>query len=1544
MTAPDSPRQKEDNLDAALALFSERWFSGEREDPEAFCRAHPECGSGLRELIEDFILVTDVFPRDGGGSLPNGRSAGVASGRLLDDYRIVGRIGSGGMGEVWEAEQISLGRRVALKILPSHLSFSDASIKKFRREAAAGGRQNHHGIVAVHAVGEHEGIHFIAQELVGGGVTLADRIGRYQTVDDLPVGYFRWAARLVAKVADALGHAHSSGVIHRDVKPSNILLTPEGEPKVTDFGLAKVEDALALTRTGDLMGTPFYMSPEQAEAGRGPIDERTDIFSLGVTFYEMLTLTVPFDGKSTREVLKKILDAEPRDPGRVNARVPRDLAVICLKTLEKQRSRRYASMADLADDLGRFLEGEPIQARRAGTVTRAIKRIRRNPALSAAVGLAVVAVVVLAVLLGSLNQNKIVQAEKDVLSVRNVVSELLKGSTDTVRDDPGTALLYAVEAAKQAVGISQNENKVHLDVNNATVAALACCHELRILPTGSGRQVVFDRSGDRVFALLDSGRIAVWDWESPAKIDDPCDFGQHNTGLVFSPEGGQLALSSWDRKKSSGTVRLFDVETWTERVVFEGNWKIRDIAFSPDGNLLAVGGDDMQVHLVDPATGRVTGSLAGFGWFVSSVGFSGDGIVLAVGCEDGTVSVWNVETEAREFLFDDAQPAVVSVEFDCSAGSRELLILYESGQAELREARADRNEPVPLNDPDEARILAITFSPDQESVIAAFDDGPVRAIATGPLNEWRRLVLTDTSGDLSPVKKMNRVSKCLSERLRTELLGHRGAVLSVARNRSGNRIVTISSDGTARFWSIDAGIAGLAIRRGMTNGALSSGGRWVARASVDRKEIRVYDMAEKRSIDSPLSFRNSVEISDQDGIYRIPPDIESYTTRNSTGPGTWLGEAEVKGFSFSEDGSRLATFHTMNIIRVLDLQTGSIAAQFVHARDVSCLKFSPTGRKVAVALSNKGFYLLDVAAQDADGIRLGEHDKQINGIAFGRTGRLAATASEDGTVGVWDCEKGTFVDRFRFGDVPVTCVALSPDGRLVAAAGKNFRIRLWEIASRREISGPEMAHENRIESILFSPDGKQLLSASADRSARVWDLDGGSSVDFDDHRGAVNAVRLSPDGSLVLTVSDDKKARLWDASSGLLLYEALHDGPVCFGEFAADGETFVTATERGPVRNFPVDPVAYARSRLPCALADREAWIGSPEEDRGDEPSSGCLNTIAHGTDLCVWDWPLVDPRDIAGDRDLAPILFLVKRPLPGPDEPEGPAAVVSICLFDPLSEIPVREICTLGRRATSHLSLCPDGRRACFVEREFDDSGKLRQSLVKVLRLDGAVGAEAVSEICRLEGKSIDSIAWRVPRAIDIGIKGVGADDRRDRICRIDPEGSADQVPHMLIHRKNQFFGQPSTSRDGTMICFIHFPGAHYSHSWEIWHALLTGDGGAVVEPRQLTGDSVQDLKCRFSHDGGAIYALRARGENRDGIYGVVLHDLAKCESRVLFEIGRPGSIISFSLSRDDLVAFVVNDAKRRSNTLHIANPARRQRAEILPGYEICSPCFVLR
>ncbi|HEX5009006.1 MAG TPA: serine/threonine-protein kinase [Planctomycetota bacterium] len=310
----------------------------------------------------------------------------------LGDFEIVDEIGRGGFGVVYRAAQVSLDRPVAVKVLYRHLIHTQEQITRFEREARAAARLDHPALVSVYAWGEAAGDFFIAQRLIGSGRTLADELKELRESGQPPKGHFRRMAEVCARVAEGLQHAHERGIVHRDVKPSNILLDEHAQPCLGDFGLAKVEDGLELSRTGDFAGSPYYMSPEQADSRRGSIGAQSDIYSLGVTLYEMLTLTQPFQGTTSHEIVRRILSEEPARPARLEPRVPPDLETICLKAMEKTAARRYATAGELAADLQAYLDGEPIAAVPISTTRRVMRAARRHrePIMLAALGVLVV--------------------------------------------------------------------------------------------------------------------------------------------------------------------------------------------------------------------------------------------------------------------------------------------------------------------------------------------------------------------------------------------------------------------------------------------------------------------------------------------------------------------------------------------------------------------------------------------------------------------------------------------------------------------------------------------------------------------------------------------------------------------------------------------------------------------------------------------------------------------------------------------------------------------------------------------------------------------------------------------------------------------------------------------------------------------------------------------------------------------------------------------------------------------------------------------------
>src|SRR5437016_416138 len=290
----------------------------------------------------------------------------------LGDYELVEEVGRGGQGVVFRARQKSLNRTVALKVISLGQWASKAHLKRFRREAEAAASLDHPSIVPIYEVGEREGACYFSMKFVEGGQL-------DEVVKRAPMS-IRQAAELIAKVARTVHYAHEHGILHRDIKPGNILLDAKGEPSLTDFGLARlVEAESTVTRTKEVMGTPSYMAPEQAVGNNAAVSSATDVYGLGAVLYQLLTGHPPFAGGTTYETIKLLLDTEPRQPRQLNPKVDRDLSTICLKCLEKDPKRRYSSALALAEDLEHWLKHEPIQARHIGVFTRGQKWVRRNP-------------------------------------------------------------------------------------------------------------------------------------------------------------------------------------------------------------------------------------------------------------------------------------------------------------------------------------------------------------------------------------------------------------------------------------------------------------------------------------------------------------------------------------------------------------------------------------------------------------------------------------------------------------------------------------------------------------------------------------------------------------------------------------------------------------------------------------------------------------------------------------------------------------------------------------------------------------------------------------------------------------------------------------------------------------------------------------------------------------------------------------------------------------------------------------------------------------
>ena len=392
-----STAQREERLNEVLLAYVEARQAGQEPDRQHLLALHPD----LRADLEAFFASHDVVERLARPLRAAARPpADVGE---LGDFRLLREIGRGGMGVVYEAEQVSLRRRVALKVLPFAAALDPRAVQRFKNEALAAAHLGHDHIVPVHAVGCERGVHFYAMQFIE-GQSLAclidqrqDAAGRESTVDmavDRPTGpslrdlpapsFYRAIAELGRQAALALEHAHQMGIVHRDVKPSNLLLDFRGHLWVTDFGLAQINGDAGLTMTGEMLGTLRYASPEQALARRGLVDQRSDVYSLGATLYELLTLRPLFDGRDRNELLRQIAHNDPPPPRSLVPAIPGELETIVLKALRKEPAERYASAVELADDLARFLDNRPIRARRPTVADHLRKWARRHPSLLAA--------------------------------------------------------------------------------------------------------------------------------------------------------------------------------------------------------------------------------------------------------------------------------------------------------------------------------------------------------------------------------------------------------------------------------------------------------------------------------------------------------------------------------------------------------------------------------------------------------------------------------------------------------------------------------------------------------------------------------------------------------------------------------------------------------------------------------------------------------------------------------------------------------------------------------------------------------------------------------------------------------------------------------------------------------------------------------------------------------------------------------------------------------------------------------------------------------
>lgn len=1173
VTNPDEANRR--RLESALSEFALTLSRGTPIDPDEFCRTHSDCGRELRAAIDGLLSgASAAKPQTGvAAQVPAAPArdqpaacAPATTVRLLPDvigdFRILRELGRGGMGVVYEAEQLSLNRRVALKLLAPHLGVSTDQVLKFRREAEAEGRQSHPGIVAIYAVGEQDGVHYIAQELIEGGRTLADKFREASAASQLPRGYFREIASLFAQVADALGHAHANGVIHRDIKPSNILLTRDETPKVTDFGLAKIESVLALTRTGEFEGTPYYMSPEQIVRKKGGIDQRSDIYSLGVTLYEALTLKRPFDGESSLDVLRKVIQEEPVNPRRTNPKVPWDLAVICQKAMEKHPLARYQTMAEFGADLRRWLAGEAIAARAAGPATRSFKWARRHRAITVPILIALsLALVASAVLLqkniresrafGNLmdradaaakegrwneavdqlvralsirpndprvqDRHRLYLQEKELAAVKAERDEkenalrrseglrLSEESAKLLEANPGLALIIGLEGAKRFPS---------LVTRNAVGEALEVCRE---------RRTMFIRRYPYLPEVQETDR------------------GLART-VDISPDGTRLVSCAWD-----ATPAVWDATTG-ERLVtlaLPASTRNRPVrtwygVFRPDGKAIALAGNSPQAWIFDAGSGAVIAELGGHTIQSTFATFDRSGRLLATAAVDSTIRIWDATSGEQLHVLRGHTNQVVHLCF--SPDGRLLASGAGDYTARIWDTQTGREVRVLPGHEDDVR--SVCFSPDGR-VLAAADDQSLRVwdVATGRMlcvirglyNKGSRVIsvwgiefspdgsrLTTTWGDA-----IARVWSVATGEEVLQLRGHQGIIRSIHFSPDGTRIVTGAFDNTARIWDSRTG-AELAVLRGHKDFLHD------ARFLPDSRRVVT------------ISEDSTVRIWDAQGAAPRETCVSEPVQR-----------------LFFDEGGHIAADGRRLEIGAIDTSTTVV------------VRSPETAQRKRITLRH---------SHPVIGGRFSAGDTRILTTSIEKMTGL-------GWIHVWDANTAKELRVITEGLGTSFCGAnLMNDGRDLVATGGGGLLGVWDAVSGAE-KFVTSGHARWILAASYSRDRSKLATASADGTARVWKAATGEALAvLRGHEGEVTAALFSPDARRVLTVADDHTARVWDAETGeeiRTLRDFAAERYHAFG-FSPDGESIVAVTQSGTTQGWPVDVVATAEQLRPRDLTPAE--------------------------------------------------------------------------------------------------------------------------------------------------------------------------------------------------------------------------------------------------------------------------------------------------------------------------------------------------------------------
>lgn len=1120
----------------------------------------------------------------------------------LGDYQILQVIAAGGMGVVYKARHTRLNRFVALKILRDAQIATAADLERFRAEAQAAASLDHPNIVPLFEVGESAGLTFMALGLVD-GVSLWSRI-KEQPLESLD------AVRLMLPICDAVQYAHDRGIVHRDLKPHNILLTSNGQPRVTDFGLAKRQsDQSDLTATGAVVGTPAYMPPEQAAAEHDRVSVRSDVYSLGATLYAAITGRPPHQAANAAKTLLQVLQSDPVSPRTLNSSVPLDVETIVLKCLEKNPAQRYATARELHAELQRFLRGEPIEARPISSLARAVKWARRNPTLAgSALTISLTLLIATAVsswfgwqaskrateaenatsianqqTLAAQQANRATQVEAARSSLQMGASEF--AAHRYLRSDPALVRAWTLLGADHS-----DEPSMRQLVWNAIsrrghqLAAPPLRHEYVISSGPDANRVSVD--GD---LFLTVGKtVHIWSTQTGQLLGEPL---AHEDTPIFSaefhPRLAQVVTGGADK-----TIRFWDISGKSLRPPLPCAERVIQIRISPQGEFLAVKLENAPVQFLAWETGLPTlASIAATP--LDDVYFSPTGNRLLATNRD----VYGKPPKSAQ-VWDVAEQKPIGPVFDLPSFVSNVRFLEEENKL----------------------IYLANLNGALTTYIRDVETGKAEAsVFKQPVLSWNGLWIAHTPSEnevavwgVAERKEFKRWSVAVKPVFARAISDNGAYVMTSGTNtkaldcwstENGKQITTLYHDTDANqgFKGGQAYVAGF----------LPGTDR--PQTATDKVVFLWSPLSEAQPI---AQLRHSGKITDAsftpDGKYAVTVSQDGtarvWHAETGAAAGTPIKlEVPLSALAVSPLSNKFV-IGAKGASGLCDVLTSEFASEpFTHTGGVFSCAFHSSGNYFAVGAATPAADGVITVRDTATGKLVSSLTQKMlpNSIAFHPTQPLIMASSNDSQVRLWNFLTGEQVGAPLQHKGPVRMARFSNDGSLVATASLDYTVQLWDTGTRTSVGQP-LKHHNLVNDVRFSPGGNRLVTASFDNTACIWDVETSQMIGQPlRHDNYVWKAAFSSDGLSVLTCSQDQTVRFWDAITGQPLGVSLRfDSPVEIAEFHPNDKMIVAASGNSAYLWKPQsDPPAANEmstllpiwTRLRCDAIGRVTEIPYPE-------------------------------------------------------------------------------------------------------------------------------------------------------------------------------------------------------------------------------------------------------------------------------------------------------------------------------------------------------------